>query len=124
MVTDKSGSRWTPWLAPAAIVAVAAVAMGLPTLGGSFVGGDDHRLVLNHVLVNHPSLAHAAELFTIVHRDLYQPLPLLSFSVEFAVAKAFGLFDNSVAGGARMFHLTNIILHAVNAVLVFQGGTK
>ena len=119
MLDDKSGSRWTLWSAPAVIVAVAAVVMGLPTLGGSFVGGDDHRLVLNHVLVNHPSLAHAARLFTIVHRDLYQPLPLLSFSVEFAAAKAFGLFDESVAGGARMFHLTNVILHAFNAVLVW-----
>ena len=104
---------------PVVMVAVAAVVMGLPTLGGSFVGGDDHRLVLNHVLVNHPSVAHALELFTIVHRDLYQPLPLLTFSAEFAAAKALGLFSEGVGGGARLFHLTNIILHAVNAVLVW-----
>ncbi len=93
--------------------------MGLPTLRGTFVGGDDHRLVLNHVLVNHPSLSHAVMLFTIVHRDLYQPVPLLSFSAEFAVAGALGLFDEGVSGGAWLFHLTNVLLHAFNAVLVW-----
>ena len=100
-------------------VAVSAIVMGLPTLRGTFVGGDDHRLVLNHVLVNHPSLAHAALLFTIVHRDLYQPIPLLSFSAEFAVAGAFGFFDRGLSGGAWLFHLTNVLLHAFNAVLVW-----
>ncbi|UCE59985.1 MAG: tetratricopeptide repeat protein [Phycisphaerales bacterium] len=100
-------------------MSVTAVIMGLPTLKGTFVGGDDHRLVLNHVLVNHPSLAHAVELFTIVHRDLYQPIPLLSFQIEFAIADVLGLFDEGLSGGAWFFHLTNILLHAANAVLVW-----
>ncbi|MCH8966083.1 MAG: hypothetical protein IID43_00245, partial [Planctomycetes bacterium] len=104
---------------PVALIFLTAVAVGLPTLRGGFVGGDDRRLVLNHVLVNHPSLAHAAELFTIIHRDLYQPLPLLSFSAEFAVAGSLGLLDEGIAGGAWLFHLTNVLLHAVNAVLVW-----
>ena len=97
----------------------AAVVMGLPTLRGGFVGGDDHRLVLNHVLVNHPSFAHGVQLFTILHRDLYQPLPLLTFSGEFAVANALRLFDSGVEGGAWLFHLTNVLLHAFNTVLVW-----
>ena len=96
-----------------------AVVMGLPTLRGTFVGADDYRLVLHHVLVNHPSLDHALQLLRIVHRDLYQPLPLLSFSAEFYLAGRLGLFDQGVAGGAWLFHLTNVVLHAVNAVLVF-----
>src|SRR3990170_2047086 len=82
---------------------LAAFVMGIPTLRGGFVGGDDHRLVLNHVFVNHPSLAHALQLFTIVHRDLYQPLPLLTFSGEFALANLFHLFDSGVEGGAWLF---------------------
>lgn len=98
---------------------LAAVVMGLPTLKGTFVGADDHRLVRNHVLVSYPSLAHAAELLAINHRDLYQPLPLLSFSAEFAVAKALGLYDQDAHGGDWLFHLTNILLHAANAVLVW-----
>ncbi|MCO6438338.1 MAG: tetratricopeptide repeat protein [Phycisphaerae bacterium] len=100
-------------------VVLAALIMGAPTLRGTFVGGDDYRLVLNHVLVSRPSLAHAVELFRIVHRDLYQPLPLLSFSAEFAVAKVFGLFERGVDAGAWLFHLDNVLLHALNAVLAF-----
>jgi len=101
-----------------AVVALAAIVMGAPSINGGFVGGDDHQLVLNHVLVNHPSLSHAIELFRIVHRDLYQPLPLLSFQFEFLIANSLGLFDESIRGGAWLFHLTNVLLHAVNAVLV------
>jgi tetratricopeptide (TPR) repeat protein len=97
----------------------AALVMGWPGLRGGFVGGDDHRLLLNHVLVNHPSLEHAVELFRIVHRDLYQPIPLLSFSAEFALAQALDLFSSGVQAGAWLFHLTNVLLHGVNGVLVF-----
>jgi len=100
-------------------VFLAAVAMGLPTLAGGFVGGDDRRLVLNHVLVNHPSITHAVQLFTIVHRDLYQPLPLLTFSGEFALGNLLGLFDAGIEGGQWLFHLTNVLLHAFNTVLVW-----
>lgn len=101
-------------------VVLAAIVMGLPTLYGGFVGGDDHRLVLDHVLVNHPSLEHAVRLFTIVHRDLYQPLPLLMFSGEFALASALGLWESGPRGGAWLFHLTNVLLHALNAWLVWR----
>lgn len=102
-----------------ALVAVAALVMGAPTIRGGFVGGDDHRLLLDHVLVNHPSLSHAVQLFGIIHRDLYQPLPLLSFAAEFAVANAFGLFEKGEQAGAWLFHLNNILLHAANTVLVW-----
>ena len=109
-------TRWRAcWLI---LVAALAMVMAWPVIDGGFVGGDDHRLVLNHILVNHPSFAHAVELFAIVHRDLYQPLPLLSFQLEFLVAEWFGLFDASVEQGAWLFHLTNMWLHAVNAILV------
>lgn len=93
--------------------------MGLPTLRGGFVGGDDHRLVLDHVLVNRPSVEHALKLFTIVHRDLYQPLPLLMFSGEMAVARAFNLFHSGSQSGAWLFHLTNVLLHALVTIAVF-----
>ena len=108
------------WWTPIAIVLLALL-MGLPTIRGGFVGGDDHRLVLNHVLVSRPSIDHAIKLFTIAHRDLYQPLPLLSFSAEFAVADALGLFEGGEGGerGAWLFHLSNIVLHAACALLVY-----
>ena len=77
-------------------------------------------MVRDHVYVNHPSLDHACKLFTIVHRDLYQPVALLSLSIDFAIVKALGLQSPSadMPPGAWLFHLTNVILHGINAVLV------
>jgi len=100
-------------------VLLAAMVMGLPTLRGGFVGGDDHRLALDHVLVNRPSLTHAIELFAITHRDLYQPLPLLTFSFEFLVVEWLGLSSRGPEGFAWLFHLDNVILHAINSLLVW-----
>ena len=68
----------------AALVVLVSLAVGWPALQGGYLSGDDENLIFNHGLVNRPSLAHAAELFRIVHRDLYQPLPLLTFQLEFA----------------------------------------
>ncbi len=94
---------------------------GWPSIHGGFLSGDDYHLVRSHVLVNHPSFAHAVKLFTIVHRDLYQPIPLLSFQIDFAIIKQLGLLPipEGRQAGAWVFHFTNILLHALNAVLVF-----
>lgn len=108
--------RWVWWLMPPAL----GLALGASTLTGRFVGRDDHTLVLDHVLVSRPSWAHAMELFRIQHRDLYQPLPLLSFSLEFALCKALDLRADLPwpEGGAWVFHLTNALLHALNAYMI------
>ncbi|MFQ5413600.1 MAG: tetratricopeptide repeat protein [Phycisphaerae bacterium] len=118
-VRRRGRSRWSGSARCVAVVVLCAVVMGLPTLRGAFGGGDDRQLVVNHVLVNRPSLKHAVKLFTIFHRDLYQPLPLLSFSMEFAIASRFGLFDEGLEGGAWLMHATNVMLHAMNAALVW-----
>ncbi len=102
-----------------ALVVVAALLMGLPTLRGGFVGGDDHRLALDHVFVNHPSWDHAVSLFRIVHRDLYQPLPLLSFQIEFVIADMLGLKNQGPSAFGWLFHLNNVLLHALNSLLVY-----
>ncbi|MFH1419339.1 MAG: tetratricopeptide repeat protein [Planctomycetota bacterium] len=104
-------------LCAAVVVAIAAFAFGWPTRGGGFSCGDDYHFVLDHALVNHPSLAHAGKLLTIVHGDLYQPLPMLSFQANYAMAgeDPGGRFPVSPFG----FHLTNILLHVLNAVLAF-----
>ena len=103
-----------------AAVFLAAVVMGAPALRGGFLRGDDIQLVRDHVLVNRPSMQHAVELFRHVHRDLYQPVALLSFSLDFAVLRALGLTPDvgRCTSGAWVPHLTNILLHAANAVLV------
>lgn len=95
-----------PWVAMAFAAALAVIA-GWPTRFGAFLAGDDRNLVLDHVLINHPTWAHAWRLLWMVHGDLYQPIPMLSLQLNFALfgAEAYG------------YHLTNIALHAVNAGL-------
>ncbi len=97
------------------LVAAAALAFGWPTRSGDFLSGDDQRFVVNHFFVNHPSLRHAGRLLTMVHEDLYQPVPMLSFQANYAMAGA----DPATRFGANSyaFHITNIVLHALNAVL-------
>jgi tetratricopeptide (TPR) repeat protein len=97
------------------IVAAAALIVGWPTLDGAFLSGDDHRLILDHYLVTHPSAENAIELLTIVHGDLYQPLPMLSFQANYAMSGRQANGEPS----PRAFHWTNVALHAANAMLVF-----
>ncbi|MGB9623647.1 MAG: hypothetical protein ACPMAQ_02190, partial [Phycisphaerae bacterium] len=142
---------------PAGAILAAAILAGLPALRGRFLSGDDRQFVLNFALVNHPSFAHARELLTLkANRDLYQPVPLLSFALDFAVARAIGLGEGGFRGiglrepsdrepshgeiglrepsyrglsyapgesaeaAAWLFHLKNVLIHAINALLVWQ----
>ncbi|MBK8267725.1 MAG: hypothetical protein IPK83_05225 [Planctomycetes bacterium] len=95
---------------------VAALLAGRPSLNCGFTSGDDQRFITDHSLVAHPSLDNALKLLTIVHGDLYQPLPMLTFQANFALAESqpkdrFGI-------SAFVFHLTNVVLHALNALFV------
>lgn len=101
------------WLWPVGAVLLAVCAAS-PALRGDFLSGDDIHLVRDHVLVNQPSWRHAWMLLTTVHRDLYQPLPMLSFQADFAVSGWLGR-----PGDPVVFHLTNLLLHAGNSLVVF-----
>ncbi len=93
----------------------AAFVFGWPTRHGDFLMGDDQRFVTEHVLVNHPSPANAWRLLTIPHGDLWQPLPMLSFQANYAMAARAPQSRFGVS--AYGFHLTNMALHALNAAL-------
>jgi tetratricopeptide (TPR) repeat protein len=113
--TESLGGLRPIWAA--VLVAGLALALGWPTRHGQFLSGDDQQLVTDHVLVNHPSIAHAVNLLTVVHGDLYQPLAMLSLQANYAIASAEP--DSRFGVSAFGFHLTNIALHVINAVLVF-----
>jgi tetratricopeptide (TPR) repeat protein len=91
------------------LVCVLAFVAMAPSLHGTFLSGDDEYFVRDYSLVNRPSVANAVRLFSVIHRDLYQPVPMLSFALDTAV------FGDRAWG----FHLTNILWHVAAAALVW-----
>ncbi|MDQ7825820.1 MAG: tetratricopeptide repeat protein [Candidatus Eremiobacteraeota bacterium] len=80
-----------------------------PSLGNGFINWDDEFLVTENPLIRDLSLKNITALFTPMAGQHYIPMILLSFSVEHHF---FGL-------NPFYYHLTNVILHLINIVLVF-----
>ncbi|TAM36087.1 tetratricopeptide repeat protein [bacterium] len=81
----------------------------LPSLSNGFVGGDDSNYVLKNPLIRDLSWRGVRNIFTSMHLGLYKPLTMLSFALEYHYFKL----------GPYTYHLTNLILHLLNALLVF-----
>jgi len=82
------------------------VLLYLPTLHNPFVY-DDFRLITEN-----PFVGHLADLRAMLTRDITRPLVTVSYAIDTAAwgATPFG------------FHLTNLVLHAVNVVLLYWLG--
>jgi Flp pilus assembly protein TadD len=102
----RAGGRFRGALA-GATVAVVAVAAFLPALTGGFVWDDDLN-VLTNPHIRGLSGANLTWMFTESHAGHYQPLTWLSYTLDYAL---WGM----APGG---YHLTNLLLHALNAVLL------
>jgi len=89
------------------VVAVTASVAFYPAIFGGFVW-DDAFYVKNNPLLHSPMLASLAAIATSVAVGNYHPLTVASLA-----------FDNALFGpGPLVFHVTNVLLHAANAVLV------
>ncbi len=78
-------------------------------LGNEFVSWDDDTLLLHNRNYRGFTPDHLRWMFTTFHLGHYQPLTWLTYAVDHAL---WGL-------DPRGYHLTNVLLHALNAVLVF-----
>lgn len=86
---------------------VAAVMYGL-TLRHDFVALDDDLLVFANPVVQHLTPSSIAAAFTRYDPELYIPLTFLSFQIDWLLGN----------GAPWVFHLTNVVLHTINALLV------
>ncbi|MBI4129132.1 hypothetical protein HY464_00395, partial [Candidatus Peregrinibacteria bacterium] len=79
------------------------------SLGNAFVRWDDSMLIYENPIVREISWKSLKAAFTTYDPELYIPLTFLSYQIDYAI------------GGMHpfMFHLTNLVLHTLNAVLVF-----
>lgn len=91
------------------LIVLATVVCFWPALSNEFVNWDDFSLLTMNSSFRGFSLSHLKWMFTTFHMGHYMPLSWLSYALDHAI---WGM--NSLG-----FHATNVLLHALNAVLVY-----
>lgn len=104
----KNKEQASAWIA-AFLVALITFIVYLPALRNGFVNWDDHHYVLENPIMQSFDLQFLKWSLTAAVGALWHPLTLISLASDYAV---FGLNQWG-------YHLTNIIFHTLNTVLVF-----
>ena len=91
------------------IIAALTLAAFLPSLSNGFTNWDDPLYVTQNPLITSLSWHTISAIFTTAHRNIYAPLVLASYAVEY---RFFGL-------NPAVYHATNLLLHIFNALLVY-----
>jgi tetratricopeptide (TPR) repeat protein len=103
--SDRSAARW---LVPSFIVLATCVAF-LPVLSNQFVAWDDEPTLVANPYFRGLGWTQLKWMFTTFHMGPYQPLSWVTYGVDYLI---WGM--NPVG-----YHLTNLVLHAANAVFVY-----
>jgi hypothetical protein len=93
----------------AAVVTAACLAAFGRTAGHAFLVWDDRLFITENRLIAYPSMASLLALWTTPVQDLYAPL---TYTLSQLLSAVVGLTPWA-------FHLTNVLLHALNAWMVF-----
>ena len=94
---------------PALVAFVLAIVPFIPAFSAPFVGLDDAAVLLSVDGYRGLGPDNLRWMFTTTHMGHYQPLTWLSYAIDHAL---WGM-------NPRGYHATNILIHAVNAALVF-----
>ena len=97
------------------VMAAAVIAAGRPALDAPWIQGDEYLFILDNPDVtgagrSEPNWQRWLNIFGHVHEDLYQPVPIFTYAVEWALW-----------GEQRVFFLrqTDVLLHALNGLLLW-----
>ena len=96
------------WTIPVLVAAVALVAFS-PALDHQFLNWDDNKNIVDNPYIRGFGAENWRWMFTAVHLGHYHPLTWVSYAVDYAIW----------GWEPRGFHLTNLLLHAANAVLLY-----
>src|SRR6059036_2519145 len=107
MKASPSAQRWVRWLAPL-LVALLTLTAFLPTLQNQFVSWDDDKNFLENPHYRGLGWTHLRWMWT-THLGHYIPLTWMTFGLDYL------LWGMNPLG----YHLTNLLLHAANAVVFF-----
>ncbi len=97
-----------PWWQLALIALLTFIAF-FPALDNGFVNWDDPKYIVNNEVVHSFSGENLATSFTEEVSDNYHPLTNISQTIDWVLG----------GGDAGIFHITSLILHIINALLVF-----
>ena len=81
----------------------------LPTFQYGFTNWDDYIHVTNNASIQHLDAGSVGELFRPTGNYMYHPLTMLSFAVDWWTG----------GGSARSFHVTSVVLHLLNVLVLF-----
>jgi len=115
---SSAGRTLSLWqrLGLAALLVAAVVLAGAPGLFAPWLPGDEFIFIVNNPAVTAPLAGHASPwhylswLFTHTHDDLYQPIPILTYAIGWAI------WPNS----ATAVRITDVAIHAANALLLWR----
>jgi tetratricopeptide (TPR) repeat protein len=102
------GAGFAGWVV-ACIVGLSTFTVFMQALSNDFVNWDDHETLLNNTRYRGLGWTELRWMFTTFYMGHYQPLSWVSFAIDFFV------WGTNPVG----YHLTNLLLHALNAVLFF-----
>jgi tetratricopeptide (TPR) repeat protein len=103
-----SRPRWPAAVAAAALAAL-VLAVFLPVAGFDFTHYDDDQLVVENPFIRTLAPANLAYIFTHSCGTSYYPMRLLSLAIDYQ------FWGDDPHG----YHLTNVVIHTVNVLLVF-----
>lgn len=107
-LSKKKLPKYSIWTAAFLVAAITFVVF-LPALQNGFVNIDDHLYVYENPAIRSIDIVFMKWSLTAVVASLWHPLTLFSLALDYAV---WGMNPYG-------YHLTNIILHALNTILVF-----
>lgn len=90
------------------VISITSLAF-LPSLQNDFTNWDDQTYVTENIKIRELSWKNIKHIFSSTHHGVYEPLTEFSFTVEYHF---FGL-------NPFPYHLTNLIFHLLNCLLVF-----
>lgn len=91
------------------IIAVLGIFSYSSSLNNAFTNWDDEEMVVNNPSVRSLSLPNLLKTFTTFHHSHYHPLVNISYAIEYKFAEL----------NPFVYHLTNLIFHLLNSVLVY-----
>ena len=91
------------------IIAAITFMVFLPSVNNGFANIDDNSYVVDNTDIRSISLHNLEKIFSSKYVDNYQPLTMLTYMVEYH----FFQLNPSV------YHVTNLLLHIVNCLLIF-----